>query len=316
MSLETNIRHLLLPGCIYNASGPRCTDIKELLKLDKSESALVLSKSATLEKREGNPKPRYFDHDLGSINSMGLPNEGINYYLFFAPTIKNKPYFISVNGLTLQDTLKILNGIIRNKNVTGIEINLSCPNIIGKGQLAYDMTEMDTYLHTIFNTVEFSLHPTLLIGVKLPPYFDLHWYPMVTNILKKYPIHFITCINSLGNGLLVDSVSESVVIKPKGGMGGIGGKYIKPIGLSNVRNFYLEFEKQNLKIDVIGCGGIETGLDIFEYILCGAKAVQIGTQYYKEGTKCFERLAQELLQIMEEKNYQKLEDFRGKLKTL
>ena len=99
-------------------------------------------------------------------------------------------------------------------------------------------------------------------------------------------------------------------------MGGIGGQYIKPIGLSNVRNFYLEFQKQNLKIDVIGCGGIETGEDIFEYILCGASAVQIGTQFYREGIKCFSRLQQELKDIMSKKGYRCLEDFKGKLKII
>ena len=99
-------------------------------------------------------------------------------------------------------------------------------------------------------------------------------------------------------------------------MGGIGGKYIKPIGLSNVRNFYLEFQKENLKIDIIGCGGIETGTDVFEYILCGASAVQIGTQFYKEGTNCFSRLKKELVEIMEKKGYQSLEDFQGKLKII
>ena len=283
MSLQTNIRFLILDSCIYNASGPRCTTYKELVKIDRSESSIVLSKSSTLEKREGNEKPRYYDQELGSINSMGLPNLGYKFYIDISKTIQ-KPYLISVNGLTLSDTKEIIRNIIQDVNITGIEINLSCPNIIGKGQLAYDLPTMDNYLKEVFEVLQSKKKPAFLVGIKLPPYFDLHWYPQVTNIIKKYPIHFITCINSVGNGLLVDSKTESTYIRPKGGMGGIGGKYIKPIGLSNVRNFYLEFQKQNLLIDIIGCGGIETGEDIFEYILCGAKAVQIGTQFYKEDT--------------------------------
>lgn len=315
MSLQTNICHLILDSCIYNASGPRCTSLKELLKIDKSESCIVLSKSSTLHSREGNPKPRYFHHDLGSINSMGLPNNGFQYYIDCANVI-TKPYIISVNGLTLPDTLRIIQNIILNQDINGIEINLSCPNIIGKGQLAYDLPEMDHYLGEIFKIIETKENNLLLVGIKLPPYFDLHWYPQVTNIIKKYPIHYITCVNSIGNGLLVDAESESTLIRPKGGMGGIGGQYIKPIGLSNVRNFYLEFQKQNLKIDIIGCGGIETGLDIFEYILCGAKAVQIGTQFYREGINCFQRLKNELKDIMDKKGYSSIGDFQGKLKIV
>ena len=61
-------------------------------------------------------------------------------------------------------------------------------------------------------------------------------------------------------------------------------------------------------------GGIITGLDAFEYILCGASAVQIGTIFYKEGVECFERISNELINIMKDKKYTNLESFRGKLK--
>ena len=201
MSIQTSIGNLSLQSCIYNASGPLCTSIDELKSIDNSDSAVVLSKSSTLLPREGNPTPRYYHNALGSINSMGLPNKGYQYYIN-ASQIINKPYMISVNGLTLSDTIKIIQEILKVDTVQGIEINLSCPNIIGKGQLAYDLDEMDNYLNSIFSIpLEFS---KLVIGVKLPPYFDLHWYPLVTNILKKYPISFITCINSIGNGLLIN----------------------------------------------------------------------------------------------------------------
>ena len=314
MSLHTNIGFQLLDTCIYNASGPRCTSLKELIQLDKSQSALVLSKSSTLLPREGNVRPRYYQNELGSINSMGLPNQGFQYYIDSANAI-SKPYLISVNGLTVEDTKLIITNILQSNKINGIEINLSCPNIIGKGQLGYDLVEMERYLSEIFLIINQYSFP-FLVGLKVPPYFDLHWYPQITNIIKKFNVHYITCVNSIGNGLIVDSETESTVIKPKGGMGGIGGQYIKPIGLSNVRNFYLEFQKQNLKIDVIGCGGIETGEDIFEYILCGASAVQIGTQFYREGVKCFSRLQQELHDIMNKKGYRCLDDFKGKLKII
>ena len=310
-----------LSSCITNASGPKCTTSEELTNLDNSESGYVLTKSSTLHEREGNPKPRYYDNILGSINSMGLPNLGHNFYIEESRNIKNKPYIISVCGLTLDDTLNILNNIFQsvkeqNYKIAGVEINLSCPNIIGKGQLGYDFNKMDQYLKTIFDLDIIKHLPNFIIGVKLPPYFDLHQFGEVTDILEKYRIDFVTCINSIGNGLIIDSEKEEILIKPKGGMGGIGGKYVKPTGLSNVRNFYLQFKKRNLKIDIIGCGGIENGEDVFDYILCGATLVQVGTQFYKEGCELFYRLNTELLKIMKKKNYKNLEDFRGKLKTI
>ena len=317
--LKTQIGNLQLRTCLYNASGPKCTSSEELLELENSKSSCILSKSSTLEYRQGNPEPRYWDHEFGSINSMGLPNKGYHYYLQFAEGKDlEKPYLISVNGLTLADTLKIVVEVCQSEKVQGMEINLSCPNIIGKGQLAYDLEEMDKYLAAVFEILEKQKNRNLsqIIGVKLPPYFDLHWYPQVTEVLKKYPIQFITCVNSVGNGLLVDLESQTTRIRPKDGMGGIGGKYIKPIGLSNVRNFYLEFQKQNLKIDVIGCGGVTNGLDALEYILCGASAVQIGTQLYQEGSEVFERMENEMIQWLNEKGIKGIMELKGKLKTI
>ena len=132
-------------------------------------------------------------------------------------------------------------------------------------------------------------------------------------VIKKYPVKFVTCINSIGNGLVIDPKTEKPLIKPKGGMGGIGGKYIKYTALANVRRFYELF---NGKIDVIGVGGIYSGVDAFEFILAGASAVQIGTAYLQKGPTIFAKVQNELKNIMKKKNYKKLSDFRGKLKTL
>ena len=69
-------------------------------------------------------------------------------------------------------------------------------------------------------------------------------------------------------------------------------------------------------ISVIGCGGVKSGQDVFEHILCGATAVQVGTQLMREGMDCFERLEQELKAIMMQKGYSSVEDFRGKLRSI
>lgn len=139
----------------------------------------------------------------------------------------------------------------------------------------------------------------------------------MTDILNQYiknnKIDFITCINSLGNGLIVDYEKETCVIKPKNGLGGIGGEIIKPIALSNVYNFY---RRLGDKIDIIGCGGISNGYDVFEHILCGAKMVQIGSKFMEEGLLCFTRIENELIEIMKKKNYKNVGEFRGKLRNI
>ena len=100
------------------------------------------------------------------------------------------------------------------------------------------------------------------------------------------------------------------MIRPKNGFGGIGGEYIKPTALANVHAFY---QRLNPQIQIIGTGGVLTGRDAFEHILCGASMIQVGTTLHKEGVGAFERITKELKEIMTEKGYQSLEDFRGKL---
>ena len=315
INLKVMLGNVNIYSCISNASGPKCTDIEELKDINNSNSGLVLSKSSTLKSRLGNPSPRYWHDSKGSINSMGLPNNGIDYYIKACDNI-SKPYFISISGLSLNENLEIFSKIKNNKTKpSGIEINLSCPNIIGKGQIAYDFNIMDEYLKEIFQHLEKNklTNNIKAVGVKLPPYFDFWQFESAASILMKYSIDFITCVNSIGNGLIVDIDTECCVIKPKNGFGGIGGSYLKPTGLANVRKFYEIFQRENSNIKIVGCGGIENGLDIFEYILCGAEMVQIGTQFYREGVECFSRLEKELKEIMLKKKYNNLEDFRGKL---
>ena len=103
------------------------------------------------------------------------------------------------------------------------------------------------------------------------------------------------------------------MIKPKNGFGGLGGQYIKPTALANVRAFYTRLKPE---IQIIGTGGIETGQDAFEHLLCGARMLQIGTALHKEGPEIFTRIRRELQEIMDKKGYQSIDEFRGKLKSL
>ena len=113
--------------------------------------------------------------------------------------------------------------------------------------------------------------------------------------------------------MLFRSDRETVVIKPKGGFGGLGGSIIKPVALANVRAFWKIFEG---RISIIGTGGVVHGVDAFEHLLCGASAVQIGTVLVEEGIDVFGRLETELAAQLSKKGYAKLEDCRGKLKEL
>ena len=89
------------------------------------------------------------------------------------------------------------------------------------------------------------------------------------------------------------------------------GRAVKYTALANVKKMR---ELLDDSIDVVGVGGVFTGEDAFEMILCGATAVQIGTCHWTEGPKCFDRINAELIEIMKSKGYNSINDFKGKLK--
>ena len=217
-----------------------------------------------------------------------------------------KPVVVSVSGFSLEDNIEMVTAF-QNSAVDLIEVNFSCPNIPGKAQVAYDFEQVESALAAL------TVLGDKPIGIKLAPYFDMSHFIAMADILKKFPVKFITCVNSIGNTLIIDPVTESPIIKPKGGFGGLCGDYIKPIGLANVRAFR---ELLPDDIHIIGVGGIKTGIDAFEYLLAGADAVQIATCFEKEGQSCFKRIEDEFRTFMEDKGYDKLSDAKGKLKPL
>lgn len=307
--ISTKIAGIKFDTCILNTSGPADVTLEELEIIGNSKSSAITMKSCTLEPRVGNPEPRYADLEYGSINSMGLPNLGYKAYIKFAAILKRKfkkPIIGSISGMTLEDNVTMFKAF-NNSAVDIIEFNPGSPNTIGKPIVGYDFSEMDRLLEAVSRVCKKPF------GVKLPPYFDLVHFDQIADVIKKYPVKFVTAINSLGNGLAINPYTEKALIKPKGGLGGIGGGYTKYTTLGNVRRFYELFDD---KIQVIAVGGIYSGIDAFEAILAGASAVQIGTAYLQRGPSIFEKIQTELKDFMDIKGYRKLSDFRGKLKTL
>ncbi|CCH59831.1 hypothetical protein TBLA_0B10140 [Henningerozyma blattae CBS 6284] len=312
VSLETTFLGHKLSNPFMNASGVHCMTTKELDEMANSNAGAFITKSATSIERAGNPEPRYYSVPLGSINSMGLPNKGIDYYLeYVLKRQENFPnagvIFFSVAGMSVDENIKLLQKI-QDSSFSGVtELNLSCPNVPGKPQVAYDFELTKEILTKVF---AFFKKP---LGIKLPPFFDFAHFEIMSNILNQFPLTYVNSINSIGNGLYIDVESESVVIKPKNGFGGLGGEYVKPTALANVRAFYTRL---NPNIKIIGTGGIRTGQDAFEHLLCGATLLQIGTELHKEGISIFDRVEKELKDIMAKKGYKSIDEFRGKLNSL
>ena len=310
ISTATQIAGFSFDNCIMNAAGVCDYDAAEMDVLQHSCAATLVTKSATLEPREGNPEPRYCDTLLGSINSMGLPNRGLAYYLDYLlqaqQDFPGKTYFLSITGFSVAEDIALLKHIRHSEFKGIVELNLSCPNVPGKPQTGYDFEAVERILEAVFDTYGEPL------GIKLPPYFDMVHFDQAAAIFNRFPLAYVNTVNSIGNGLCINPADETVLIKPKNGFGGIGGMYLKPTALANVAAFRARLKPE---IQIIGTGGVANGIDVFEHILCGADMVQIGTALHKEGAAVFERLTAELKAVMSHKGYTALSDFKGRLKT-
>jgi len=306
--LSCTIAGVRFPLCLMNASGALCVTREELEALGRSGAGAIVTKSMTVEFRKGNPEPRYYPFSGGSINSMGLPNLGYQAYAEFIPALKafNKPVIASIAGLCEDDFPEIARAISK-AGPDLIEVNLSCPNIPGKPQIGYDCDASERLIRKVRAVVDCPM------GVKLPPYFDPVHHAAMADVLKRAPVDFLSLINSVGNALVIDPEREAVVIKPKGGFGGLGGSVIKAVALANVRAFWKAFEG---RIPIIGVGGVMSGTDVFEHLLAGASAVQVGTALVEEGTGVFDRLAAELRAVLAKKSYPSSSAVVGRLKEL
>lgn len=286
--LQTTIFNTKFESCLLNAAGCHCSTYTQMDELSESRTGAIVSKSGTIISRSGNPHPRLYLDSFGSINSAGLPNPGYQYYSNYQT---HKPYIQSIYPFNITE----LETMLKNIKTGIIEINLSCPNV---NNIHY----WETY-EKYFDIIT-QLRSNQKIGIKIN---HTNNFQELSHLLLKNNIDFITCCNTVP-GLIVNHETESIVIHRD--IGGIGGKYIKPFSLATVYNFHKNLHD---KIDIIGCGGVSTGLDAFEYLLSGAKAVQVGTQLLREGIGCFSRIETELSEIMQSKGYDNIECFRGRL---
>ena len=289
MQTETTIAGINFNSYVMNASGINDSTLEELEVIASSGSSAIVMKSCTLEPREGNKEPRYARLPLGAIQCMGLPNLGYKKYIEFASKLKekyNKPIIASVAGLDAKD-YPVLVKAFQESDADMIEVNVSCPNLADHSIYGYGNWEVEQILKSISN---FRQKP---IGLKLPPYLQ-GGNSYLVGVMQEYNVSFITCVNSVPNTLVIDAEKEIPILKPKKGFGALCGSYIKPIALANVFQFYQLLEGG---ISIIGVGGIETGKDAFEFLLCGADAVQIGTCFEKQGSEAFARINKELEDI-------------------
>ncbi len=237
---------------------------------DINKLGALVTKTITLRARQGNRPPRVVETSSGMLNSIGLENAGVDYFIEHKmPFLKRLavPVIVSAGGESADDLVELVRRL-EGLDISGIELNLSCPNVHGgagkeRGHGLISQSAEET--RRLVKKIRAMTRLTLIAKLS----------PNVTDIAA------IACAAQDGGSDAVSLVNTFLGMavdirtrRPKLGAvtGGLSGPAIKPLAL---RMVWETFKK--VSIPVIGIGGIMNANDALEFILCGATAVQIGT---------------------------------------
>lgn len=231
---------------------------------DISQIGGISTKGLTVEPRLGNPVPRIAEGDSVILNAVGLQNPGVEKFIKDdLDFLKSKGIVIIANvaGRTLEDYAAIckrLDGL-----VDMVELNISCPNVRAGGMALGIKPEN---IREVTSITKDQLKKTPLI-VKLSP--NVESIPVNAQAAQEGGADCISLVNTF-TGMVIDIERRKPIIANN--TGGVSGAGIKPIALRMV------YEAAHaVKIPVIGMGGISSGTDAIEFMMAGAKAVQVGT---------------------------------------
>jgi dihydroorotate dehydrogenase (fumarate) len=243
---------------------------------------------------------------------LGIINEIVGQRHLGTDTPTKKPFILSVTGTA--DEIAMAYALVANAAEMdedlrlAMEVNLSCPNIASAPPPAYGKKELDEYLEAISDSKSTyrgrmtTPESTPKVGLKLPPYTYSGQFEMVVDSLRKAKssepgegsvIDFITCTNTLGNSLLLNSSLEPVLNNESGsGLGGLAGAALHPLALGNVATFrkLLDKDPTTKEIMIIGVGGVEDKDGAERMRKVGAEAVACASALGRYGVAVFEKI--------------------------
>ncbi len=221
-------------------------------------------KGLTLKPRKGNPPPRIAETPSGILNSVGLQNPGVHYFIENEiPFLRKYDTAIIANasGNTVEEYEQMVE-MLSDADIDAIELNLSCPNV-KEGCMSFGSTA-EGIVNVVKRVKKYAKKPLI---VKLTP--NVTDIVEIAKAAEDSGADALSLINTL-LGMAIDAKTRKPILKNI--TGGLSGPAIKPVALRMVYQV-----AQNVKIPVIGMGGISNGTDAVEFLLAGASAVMVGT---------------------------------------
>ena len=256
---------LKLKNPVLTASGTfgYGTEYADFIDLNRLGGFIV--KGTTLNPREGNDSPRMAQTPMGMINAVGLQNKGVDHFIeHIYPTIKDLDTNVIVNesGASVADYVAVAEKLAPPSGIPAIEVNISCPNVKAGG-MAFG------------TTCAGAAEVTAAVRRAWPRHLRVKLSPNDTDITEialaaeSAGADSVSLINTL-LAMAIDVERQRPYLSTI--TGGLSGPAVKPIAVRMVWQV-----AKNVRIPVVGLGGISTAADALEFIMAGASAVQIGT---------------------------------------
>ena len=280
VELSVQLGRLWLRNPILVASGTfgYAREMQNLVRLNSLGG--ILPKTITLQARPGNTPWRTVETASGLLNSIGLDNDGVDYFiqhhLAYLRTL-DTAVVVSIAGKSHHEFTELAGRIQAAGGASAIELNLSCPNVSGGVDFGTDTTLCCQVVQAVRDVCN------LPILAKLTP--NVAKITEIAKAAEAGGADAVCCVNTL-LGMAIDWRKKKPLLGNV--MGGLSGPAIKPVALRCVYQV-----AGAVKIPVVGIGGIATIDDVMEYLAAGASAIQVGTaNYYDPGVS--QRLVEQL----------------------
>ena len=277
--MAVSIGGLRLKNPVMTASGTFGYGDEYAPYVDLNCLGAVVVKGLSLEPRAGNPPPRIMETPCGMLNAVGLQNIGVKAFIREKlPFLRDHDVAVVANifGESVEEYAAVAELLGRAEGVHALEVNISCPNV-KRGGVAFG-TDPDMAAEV---TRAVKAATGLPVIVKLTP--NVTDIAGIAAAVEAAGADAVSLINTL-TGMSVDI--ERRVPHLRNVTGGLSGPAIRPVALRMVWQV-----ARRVSIPVIGLGGIMTARDALEFLIAGARAVQVGTAHFVQPCACEEVLS-------------------------
>jgi len=301
--LSTRLGPLELKNPVMTASGTFGYGLEYDSLLDLNQLGAIVVKGLSLRPMAGNPPPRVVETPCGMLNAIGLANLGLDAFLEEKlPRLRRLSAKVIVNiyGHQMQEYAELAAALKGVDGVSALEVNISCPNVECGGMVFG--VDPDVSARVTEEVLKRTDKPVI---VKLTP--NVTDVRIVARAVERAGAHALSLINTL-TGMAIDV--ESRTPKLANIFGGLSGPAIRPVALRMVYQVV-----QAVKIPVIGMGGIVDHRSALEFLIAGARAVQVGTANFVNPRATLD-IIEGIRKYCRENGIDRIEEIIGSLRTV